>query len=99
MLRRRKQKESAIATSVNGSEINKCVVGAEAEIYLPKPILRRRIADGVNRMNKYTRDKERMDEIAERLSERQDIWQDRYVYWIAVALGHILEYITRKTHE
>ena len=46
-------------------------------------------------LSKYERDKERMDEIAERLSERQDIWQDRYVYWIAVAVGHILEWVVR----
>ena len=46
-------------------------------------------------MNKYSEDKERMDEIAERLSQRQDIWQDRYVYWIAVAIGHILEWIVK----
>ena len=48
-----------------------------------------------NVMNKYTRDKQRMDEIAERLSQRQDIWQDRYVYWIAVTLGHILEWMVK----
>lgn len=46
-------------------------------------------------MSKYNKDKERIDEIAERLSQRQDIWQDRYVYWIAVTLGHILEWIIR----
>ena len=62
-------------------------------------MLRRRIADGVNRMNRYTRDKERMDEITERLSQRQDIWQDRYIYWIAVALGHILEWIIRRQND
>lgn len=50
-------------------------------------------------MSKYVEDKEHMDEIAMKLSKRQDIWQDRYIYWIAVAIGHILEYITRKTHE
>lgn len=50
---------------------------------------------GQRDLNKYERDKERMDEIAERLSERQDIWQDRYVYWIAVAVGHILEWVVR----
>ena len=59
------------------------------------PILRRRIADGENRLNQYSRDQERMDEIAERLSERQDVWQDRYIYWIAVAIGHILEWVER----
>jgi hypothetical protein len=47
-------------------------------------------------MNKYSKDKERMDEIAERLYQRQDIWQDRYIYWIAVAIGHILEWIVKK---
>lgn len=56
---------------------------------------RRRIADGVNRMSKYSKDKERADEIAERLAERQDIWQDRYIYWLAVAVGHLLEWVVR----
>lgn len=46
-------------------------------------------------MGKYTEDKERMDKITERLSTRQDIWQDRYIYWIAVAIGHILEWVVR----
>ena len=36
-----------------------------------------------------------MDIIAERLVHRQDIWQDRYIYWIAVTLGHILEWIVK----
>ena len=49
-------------------------------------------------MSKYTEDKERMDEIAGRLSERQDIWQDRYIYWIAVAIGHILEWVVKHEH-
>ena len=47
-------------------------------------------------MSKYSKDKERMDEIAERLSERQDIWQDRYIYWITVAIGHILEWVVKQ---
>lgn len=46
-------------------------------------------------MSKYSVDRVRMDQIAERLSERQDIWQDRYIYWIAVTLGHILEWIVK----
>ena len=46
-------------------------------------------------MSKYSVDRERMDQIAERLSERQDIWQDRYIYWIAVTLVHILEWIVK----
>ena len=47
-------------------------------------------------MSKYSKDKERMDEITERLSQRQDIWQDRYIYWIAVTLGHILEWMVKQ---
>ena len=49
-------------------------------------------------MNKYSKDKERMDEIAERLSQRQDIWQDRYIYYMAVAIGHILEWVVKHEH-
>lgn len=45
--------------------------------------------------SKYRADKERMDIITERLYQRQDIWQDRYIYWIAVAIGHILEWMVR----
>ena len=50
-------------------------------------------------MSKYKEDKEHMDEIAYKLSERQDIWQDRYIYWIAVAIGHILEWIIRRQND
>ena len=46
-------------------------------------------------MSKYQADKEKMDIITERLVHRQDIWQDRYIYWIAVAIGHILEWIVK----
>lgn len=41
-------------------------------------------------------DKERMDQIVKRLETRQDIWQDRYIYWIATAIAHLLEWaVTR----
>lgn len=50
-------------------------------------------------LSKYRTDKKKMDIIAERLYQRQDIWQDRYIYWIAVAVGHILEWIVRKSNE
>ena len=53
-------------------------------VYLPNKV-----------MSKYRTDKERMDIITERLVHRQDIWQDRYIYWIAVAIGHILEWIVK----
>ena len=52
-----------------------------------------------NTMNKYRADKEKMDIITERLVHRQDIWQDRYIYWIAVAIGHILEWIVKHGKE
>lgn len=38
-------------------------------------------------------DKERMDEISKALAHREDIWQDRYIYWIATTLAHVLEWI------
>ena len=47
-------------------------------------------------MSKCAEDKEHMDEIASKLSKRQDIWQDRFIYWMAVAIGHILEWIVKK---
>lgn len=50
-------------------------------------------------MSKYTEGKKNMDEIADKLSERQDIWQDRFVYWMAVAIGHILEWIINRKEE
>lgn len=50
-------------------------------------------------MSKYTEDKKHMDEIADKLSKRQDIWQDRFIYWMAVAIGHILEWIVKKGEE
>ena len=47
-----------------------------------------------NLMNKYAVDKERMDEIAERIANRQ-IKEWAAIYWMAVAIGHILEWIIR----
>ena len=55
----------------------------------------RYISPNKDMRNKYRADKERMDIITERLVHRQDIWQDRYIYWIAVAIGHILEWIVK----
>lgn len=46
-------------------------------------------------MSKYSKDKDRMDEIAFKLKDRQDIWQDRFIYWMAVAIGHVLEWIVK----
>lgn len=40
-------------------------------------------------------DAENMEEITERLAKRDDIWQDRYVYWIAVAVLHAIDEIRK----
>lgn len=44
---------------------------------------------------KLIKDAENMQEITERLAHRDDIWQDRYVYWIAVAVLHLLEEVVK----
>ena len=41
-------------------------------------------------------DAQRMEEACERTVNRCDIWQDRIVYWMAVALLHIITWILRK---
>ena len=51
-----------------------------------------------NLMNKYAVDKERMDEIAERIANRQPIKEWSAIYWIAVAIGHILEWVVKHEH-
>ena len=38
------------------------------------------------------KDKERMDEIAERLSSNEPIKEWAILYWMAVAIGHLLEW-------
>ena len=51
----------------------------------------------VRNMNKskLQRDAENMQEITERLVNRDEIWQDRYIYWIAVAVLHLLEEVIK----
>ena len=47
-------------------------------------------------MNKTLRqDAEHMEEIMSRTADRCDIWQDRFIYWIAVAIYHIIQRISR----
>ena len=36
-------------------------------------------------------DATRMEEVCCRLAQPTDIWQDRFVYWIAVAVLHLLQ--------
>ena len=37
------------------------------------------------------KDAERMEEISCRTAERSDIWQDRFIYWMAVAILALLK--------
>jgi len=50
-------------------------------------------------MSKYSKDKERMDEIAERIAYRQPLKEWACIYWMAVAIGHLLEWVVRRTSE
>ena len=50
-------------------------------------------------MNELLRDAENMEEAMSRLANRQDIWQDRIVYWICVAVYHLLKIAMKKSKE
>ena len=41
-------------------------------------------------------DMSRMEDITIRTASRADIWQDRCVYWMAVAIFHLLTWAVRK---
>lgn len=41
--------------------------------------------------DRYVTDARRMEEICDKTVNRCDIWQDRFVYWMAVALLHLLQ--------
>lgn len=41
-------------------------------------------------------DAERMEDVCCRLAGREDIWQDRIIYWIAVAVLHLLKDAIRR---
>ena len=41
-------------------------------------------------------DAQRMEDVCCRLAQPTDIWQDRIVYWMAVAILHIIEWIVKK---
>ena len=43
-----------------------------------------------------SKDAERMEKIMCKLSERKDIWQDRFIYWIAVAIYHIIIHLSKE---
>ncbi len=45
--------------------------------------------------SKYAEDKERMDYIADRIANREPIKEWVCIYWMAVAIGHLLEWVVR----
>ena len=45
----------------------------------------------MTRKEAMTEDLKRMEAVCERTATRCDIWQDRLIYWMAVALVHLLE--------
>ena len=47
-------------------------------------------------MSKYTEDKERMDEITEIIANKEPMKEWVALYWISVAIGHILEWIVKQ---
>lgn len=35
----------------------------------------------------------------DKTAERCDIWQDRYIYWIAVAIWHIILHLRKESED
>ena len=55
----------------------------------------RRIAVGVSRMSKYAEDKERVDKITELIANQKPVKEWVCIYWLAVAVGHLLEWVVK----
>ena len=48
-------------------------------------------------IDELTKDMDNMENILIRLeTSKEDIWQDRFIYEIAVAIGHILQHIIKE---
>lgn len=45
------------------------------------------------------KDLENMEEIMDRTVNRCDLWQDRFIYWMAVALFHLLTMALKEQEE
>ena len=58
-------------------------------------ILRRQTALGRSRMSKYTEDKERIDKITELIANQEPVKEWVCIYWMAVAIGHLLEWVVK----
>lgn len=51
------------------------------------------------KMSRYTEDKKRMDEIADKIARREPLKEWAALYWMAVAIGHILERMEKTRRE
>lgn len=47
-------------------------------------------------MGKYTEDKERIDKITELIANQEPVKEWVCIYWMAVAIGHILEWMVKQ---
>lgn len=46
--------------------------------------------------NTLVEDLEMMEAVLDKTVYRVDLWQDRCIYWMAVCIWHILQYIRRR---
>ena len=44
-------------------------------------------------------DCKRIEKIMDKTAKRADIWQDRFIYWIAVAIYHIILHLRKETKD
>ena len=49
--------------------------------------------------NKYRADKERIDKITELIANQEPVKEWVCIYWMAVAIGHLLEWVVKKNNE
>ena len=49
----------------------------------------------MSRMSKYVEDKERIDKITELIANQDPVKEWVCIYWMAVAVGHLLEWVVR----
>ena len=50
-------------------------------------------------MSKYVEDKERIDKITELIANQEPVKEWVCIYWLAVAVGHLLEWVVKRTSE
>ena len=50
------------------------------------------------RMGKYTDDKKRIDEYEEKIANQEPVKEWAVIYWMLVAIGHLLEWVVKHEH-